>query len=285
MMMAATTMTAALTACDEDEITPIIDPVIDLIGGYEGYTLYSSRYFDAMSYGDVTVVVTRHEDNLDAVDVRLESLELGNYTFIGAELGVADDGTTTLSGAGTMSMAGHGSLEEKTYDATLTATLRGKDDFEFTFTTDIMGGSTLLVKSGSLPAARAVAGTVMGDIESSLQGQTFWSDGVQVKLTYVDDETVDVVIPEMKGLGAMRTVSYTIEGVKVTASEADADVFVLAETAYTAAAGETTYSGVLKGSTIVRGATEIAFTLKPGAMPFDIECRFHENITLPDGEE
>ena len=271
MMMAATTMTVALTACDdEEEITPVIDPVIDVIGGYEGYTLYSSRYFDAMSYGDVTVVVTRHEDNLDAVDVRMESLELGNYTFIGAELGVADDGATTLSGAGTMSMAGHGSLEEKTYDATLTATLRGKDDFEFTFTTDIMGGSTLLVKSGSLPAARAVAGTVMGNIESSLQGQTFWSDGVQVKLTYVDDETVDVVIPEMQGLGAMRTASYTIEGVKVAASEADADVFVLAETAYEVAAGGTTYSGVLKGGTIVRGATEIAFTVSPGAMPFDI---------------
>lgn len=283
MMVAATTMTAGLTACDEeDEPIPTIDPVIDLIGGYEGYTLYSSAYFDAMSYGDVTVVVTRHEDNLDAVDVRLESLELGNYTFIGAELGVADDGATTLSGAGTMSMAGHGTLEVKTYDAMMTAALHSKDDFEFTFTTDIMGGSTLTVKSGTLPAARAVAGTVMGNIESKVMGQSFWTEGIRVRLTYVDDETVNVVIPEMTGLGAMKTAGFTIEGVKVTAS---GDGYALAPTDYMASAGGTTYSGTLTGGTVVRGETEIDFTLQPGAMPFAIECSFYENISLPDGEE
>lgn len=93
-------------------------------------------------------------------DITFHSDQWGDGTFIVSELKKNADGSYSVAGVGTLSIAGHGG--KKDYDATVAGTI-GKDAQTFTITVpSVMGGTTLHVTVGELPLMAAIDGTYKG---------------------------------------------------------------------------------------------------------------------------
>lgn len=118
------------------------------------------------------------------------------------------------------------------------------------------------------PAAKAIVGTYVGDMECSVMGNADTFSDVTFTVTATDDATVNVTLPAF-GEAPMAMPSITVQGVKVTESNGMA---VLAETQVSGQTGQgknytVTFSGNVTGKTL-----DIKFNLQYGAMPMPMIC-------------
>ena len=167
-LMLALASTIGFTSCDDDDDATLSQSVSST---YEGYLDASSAYFSGNYEDGIKFVVT---ENTDAtVNVSFSSATWGDYTFEGAVVADADT-CYAIVGAGTAAMASHGGQGTKSeYDCALSAFIpKGSSSSVPTFTISIpgvMGGTTIVFKTGELPVAYNVAGTYTCWLKASSQ--------------------------------------------------------------------------------------------------------------------
>lgn len=133
------------TSCSDDEKQPTVN---DVVGTYQGYTVASCAYFDNMVAADQSISVTANEDG--TARVALTSDTWGEFVVPNATF-TANSNVYTLSGSGTTVMGMGGN--DRSYDCTFVATIKGADDAEMAFTVpSVMGGLTVTFKTGEAPA-------------------------------------------------------------------------------------------------------------------------------------
>ena len=109
--------------------------------------LYVSRYY--YTYTDETVTLTVVDT--DMINVSYTNETWGTYTVDSATVTDNGDGSYTISGSGTATMAGHSSTSEYYCDLTATVTDGVLTSCEFTVES-VMGGTTVTCVEGSAPA-------------------------------------------------------------------------------------------------------------------------------------
>lgn len=120
------------------------------------------------------------------------------------------------------------------------------------------------------PAAKSVAGTYTNNMTCSVNGSESVFENLTFKINATDDATVDVVIPSF-GNPPMQLPEMTLSGIKVSGTDG---TYTLAQTQInTTGANGKAITGNIKGS-FMNNTLTLNFTLKYGAMPFDIICTF-----------
>ena len=168
----------SMTACsdDDDEVTPTESTTDDtddtddtedtteddtttdeestglaaaVAGTYSGYVDVMFTYVsNPYAYPEETLTITEADDT--TVDIAYENSTWGTYAVSGATVTDNGDGTYTIEGTGTATMAGHSSTSE--YDADFTATI-AEGESEFGFTMAVMGTTYVNFHEGDAPAS------------------------------------------------------------------------------------------------------------------------------------
>lgn len=124
-------------------------------GSYQGWASAKCAYFQGQNTDNQTLTVTAGDN--DTYNIAYTSDTWGEFTVIGAKVTIAD-GVYTITGEGKTLMGMEGA-EKKEYQVTLKATVSAdKDTYEFAFTAPaVMGGLTVTLHSGDMPAAETTA--------------------------------------------------------------------------------------------------------------------------------
>ena len=118
-------------------------------GTYTGYVDVMFSYVSSpYAYPEETLTITAADDT--TVDVAYENSTWGTYAVSGATVTDNGDGTYSIEGTGTATMAGHSSTSE--YDADFTATI-AEGESEFGFTMAVMGTTYVNFHEGDAPAS------------------------------------------------------------------------------------------------------------------------------------
>lgn len=123
----------------------------------------------------------------------------------------------------------------------------------------------------SLPAAKQIAGTYVGDITCSVLNTELKYENLSVKLKATDDATIVVTIPSFGGNGHNTLSSFDIAAVEVSGNDG---IYKIATTKFSGTndAGQA-YSGTLQGD-MAEGILTLEFVLHIGAMPMPMTCKF-----------
>jgi len=274
-------MPLAMISCDKEKddngtSSASVD-VARIEGTYEGYTLASSNYFHDNFTADEQVTVAKASDN--TVNLTLVSNTWGTSTIEGASV-TANGSRYTLSGNGTCTMTGMGGAE-RTYDCSLTADIASLADATVTVSLPaVMGGSTVVFKTGKASTGYYVADTYRGDIDVSVNGSSQLSiNDTVMKLIAEEGDKASIITPEMglsMGGQQMSLPSTTFEGIAVTT--ADYQTFTIGQQPVSITVGSTTWSGTVEG-TVNNGVLSLTFVVTPGAMPMPITIAFTQSAS------
>ncbi len=281
MMMAASLVTVS---CDDDDDDVTVDEgtlAENVIGSYSGYTSTTFPYISyAMAYEGETVAITTADDS--SVDVTLTSTTWGTYEISGAALSLSNGVYTIAETSGTGSMTGH-SGSTSTYDVTMTGTV---EDGNVTLTVTIptlMGGTTIVFRTGDAPAAALIAGSYSGTM--GLTVSSIDCGDVTTSVLIVADEdgnatlTLGAFTLEVAAMGStIELGDIAIEDVTVTDNgdgtyTLTSDSFTTTGVAY-GDSSTVTVTGSLSGIMDANGDLSIDFSLVPGSMPFAISAAF-----------
>ena len=274
-------MPLAMISCDKEKddngtSSASVD-VARIEGTYEGYTLASSNYFHDNFTADEQVTVVKASDN--TVNLTLVSNTWGTSTIEGASV-TANGSRYTLSVNGTCTMTGMGGAE-RTYDCSLTADIASLADATVTVSLPaVMGGSTVVFKTGKGSTGYYVADTYRGDIDVSVNGSSQLSiNDTVMKLTAEEGDKVSIITPEMglsMGGQQMSLPSTTFEGIAVTT--ADYQTFTIGQQPVSITVGTTNWTGTVEG-TVNNGVLSLTFVVTPGAMPMPITITFTQSAS------
>lgn len=176
-----------LMACDKDENG---SKTVDFAGSYDGYTLASCNHFQNMISPDETVVITKNTDG--SASVSFTSATWGTFTITDAQASISGN-VCSLSGSGQTQMGMGGSTS--TYKCTFTAEIKSQTDARMEFKIPaVMGGMTIVFRTGDAPADLMLAGAYKGYTDADCtMFQDRYTDGESVTLTANGDGTVKVL--------------------------------------------------------------------------------------------
>ena len=257
----------AFTSCNKEKPADKVDAT------YNGYTLAECNYFKDNFTDGESLSLAKVSEN--TVDVNFASQTWGTFTIAAADV-AGNEAPFTVTGNGTVKMPSmQGGMNE--YDVTLTATVYGSDSDKNVFTfsiPDVMGGTTVVFYTNTPAPAFVVSGTYTGTLVYSVGTNEYDPvNDVVVKLVKADDAKVNVVLPEM-GSGMMAIPSVELNDIDVTTS--DNVTYTLAETEFSVTANSITYEGTISG-TYTSDVLTLDYSMKPGAMPMNINFRFEGN--------
>lgn len=158
---------------------------------YVGYHEMSSKYFSGMYGINDTIKVKANEDGTASVTFNSDSWET---TITGVTV-VSEGDNYTLTGEGTMSMAGM-SGQKSDYACQLSGTIsKDKSACSLVFTLpSVMGGTTIAFSNGEVPVAKYLAGDYTGWSKFVFKympnGMNY--DAQTVKLTANEDGTATI---------------------------------------------------------------------------------------------
>ncbi|MBQ6759870.1 MAG: hypothetical protein IJP47_00385 [Prevotella sp.] len=148
-MVAAVMLFSVFTSCSSDE-----DVVEDK------FTAQTFNTWSKVVFGYGSMFDAGETLNVSDSEATFHSDTWGDGTFTVSELKKNADGSYSLTGSGTITMAGHGGVKD--YEATITGNIANSAK---TFTISIpsvMGGTVLNVTVGEMPMAAAIDGTYKG---------------------------------------------------------------------------------------------------------------------------
>jgi hypothetical protein len=205
ILFAMFAMALLVTSCSDssDEIENVAQ---DVAAKYEGYANAGCAYFSNSITDNQTVVVTAKTTN--TADVTYTSDTWGTFTISDAT--VAKSGATYyITGSGTTLM-GHAGATPKEYDCTLSGIVANGNG-EFTFTCpSVMGGLTIKIQQGDVPAELVVPGTYSGYTKA---------DCAYFKDNYSDDESATITFENNAYTLTYESATwgtFTIENISVT---------------------------------------------------------------------
>ncbi len=138
----------------------------------------------------------------------------GDGTFNVTSLTRNSDGSWTVKGEGTMTIAGHGG--KKDYEATFTAKVAGSASTVTISIPTVMGGTTIEVKVGDIPPAAAVDGSYTGGTYANAKYFSKYQPTKDEKVTLLANEALDGVsasyTSETWGAFSFATVTVTKDG-------------------------------------------------------------------------
>lgn len=196
-----------LMACDKKESGP---KTIEFAGSYKGYTLANCNYFQNMISADETVVITENTDG--TATVSFTSATWGEFTITDAQARVSGE-LCTLSGSGKTQMGMGGSTSA--YECTFTAEIKSQTDARMEFKIPaVMGGMTIVFRTGNAPADLMLAGAYKGYTDADCtMFQNRYTDGESVTLTANGNGTVKVVFESASwGTFTVESATATKEG-------------------------------------------------------------------------
>ena len=257
-----------MMACDKDENG---SKTVDFAGSYNGYTLASCDYFQNMISADETVVITENTDG--TATVSFTSAMWGEFTITDAQASVSGD-ICSLSGSGQTQMGMGGSTS--TYECTFTAEIKSQTDARMEFKIPkVMGGMTIVFRTGDAPADLMLAGAYKGYTDADCKMfQDRYTNGESVTLSANGDGSVKVVFEsDLWGTFTVESATATKEGEEYVFTGSgevamgmgggpatDYDFTVSGSTN----AAKDDYSIVFKVPTVMGGLT---VTLLPGTAP------------------
>ena len=178
---------ALMMGCDKDENG---SKTVDFAGSYNGYTLANCDYFQNMIAPEERVAITKNADG--SASVSFTSATWGEFTITDAQASVSGE-LCTLSGSGKTQMGMGGNTS--TYDCTFTAEIKSQTDARMEFSIPaVMGGMTIVFRTGDAPADLMLAGTYEGYTDADCaMFQNRYTDDESVTLTANGDGTLKVV--------------------------------------------------------------------------------------------
>ena len=198
---------ALMMGCDKDENG---SKTVDFAGSYNGYTLANCNYFQNMISADETVVITKNTDG--SASVSFTSATWGEFTITDAQARVSGE-LCTLSGSGKTQMGMGGNTSA--YECTFTAEIKSQTDARMEFKIpEVMGGMTIVFRTGDAPADLMLAGAYKGYTDADCaMFQDRYTDGESVKLTANGDGSVKVVFEsDLWGTFTVESATATKEG-------------------------------------------------------------------------
>ena len=254
---------------EEENTTPAAVANAEKVEGtYEGYTLASCNYFSNNFTADESLTITKTADN--TVDVSFTSGTWGTTTITSA--------TVTTNGSG-YSVTGEGecSMRGNSYPCTLTADVASTSNATLTFSVPaVMGGTTIVFKTGKASTGYYVAGSYRGDIDVSVSGTSYITIADTVMTLKAEEgDKASIVTPLMEmsmGPSTYSVPATTFENISVTTS--DYENFTIGESPVTFTVGSSSWTGTVSGTMTSAGALTLAFSVTPGAMPMPITITF-----------
>ena len=191
--MAAILLSLSFASCDDDDdddesstSTTIADAVV---GSYTSTASATFVYisYDMVNTGDL-ITITKSGD--ETVDIVYTGQTWGTGSF--SDVSVAASGSAyTLSGSGTLTMAGHSSTSD--YDATLEGTITSSSDFEIVISVpSVMGGTTVTLTPTVIADYAVGDHTVYTEVLFTYISTPYTFVDETVSITKASDETVDV---------------------------------------------------------------------------------------------
>lgn len=142
------------------------------------------------AYDTITVAISGAE----TVDITYSNDTWGDYTIEGATVTLNDDGSYSLTGTGTGSMASHsGGTTDYYCDFTATADAEGVFTEATFYMEAVMGGTSVVCTEGSAPAY-AIAGDYVGSLTGVFAYGTLDSESDTVTIDYVDTDYATVTL-------------------------------------------------------------------------------------------
>ena len=205
------TVLVGFAACGSDDNpdtpdTPQENKVAQaVVGNYDGWIDFSSKYASGMTYLNQRVAVTANSDG-STVSVAYSD-SLGTCTLSTVSVTAATNGYN-LAGEGKFSMGMAGKVKE--YDCTLAGFIStDRKTYTLTFTLpQVMGGTKLVLTNGEAPAVTALKGEYAGWGEFKMKYGTQNYDSLKVAVAVVND-TLTVTHTSTAG-------SYTVKVSQVT---------------------------------------------------------------------
>lgn len=198
---------ALMMGCDKDENG---SKTVDFAGSYNGYTLANCNYFQNMISADETVVITKNTDG--TASISFTSATWGEFTITDAQASVSGD-VCSLSGNGQTQMGMGGSTSA--YDCTFSAEIKSQTDARMEFKIPaVMGGMTIVFRTGDAPADLMLAGAYKGYTDADCaMFQNRYTDDESVTLTANGDGTLKVVFESASwGTFTVESATATKEG-------------------------------------------------------------------------
>lgn len=159
-------------------------------GEHRGYTETLFSYITTPmcdAYDTLTVAIA----GADVFDITYTNATWGDYVVDSAVVVANEDGTYSITGVGTATMAAHGVAND--YYCELSATVSAEGVFsEATFYMEsVMGGTSVVFYEGSAPAY-AIAGSYIGDLTGAFAYGTLSTEGDTVVVDWEDTATATV---------------------------------------------------------------------------------------------
>ena len=266
---------ALMTACSSDD-DPIenVEFSKEIAGAYKGYTVAEFAYTTIpMTNADQTVMITANENNTATLTYTSDTW--GKFTFSNTTITFKDN-TYTVAGSGKTVM-GMDASSQKEYDCTIAGTIsKDKKTVSLVLTVpSVMGGLKITFTLGDAPASMVIAGSYTGALDMVVNG-TSMGEIADSKVTIKSQENgkVEVTLAKFSnesGMGFKEDVVLT--DVEISLKNG---VYTISKDTIDTTSGETKVSGSMTG-TIENGDADIVFKLKPGAMPFTLDCTFTSN--------
>ena len=229
----------AFTSCSDDDnndnkFTP------------QTYNTWSKVVFGYGSMFDADETISVSENT-----VTFHSKTWGDGSFNVSELKLNSDGSYSVAGAGTLTMAGHGGTKD--YEASITGSI-AKDVQTFIITVpSVMGGTVLNISVGQMPVVAAVDGTYKGGTYANSKYFQHYQPTENEKVVVKANDALDAVnisyTSETWG-------TFTFESVKVTKNE---------DGSYTLSGEGKTLMPSMKGGT-TEYAASFEGTIKDGSL-------------------
>ena len=119
-------------------------------GSYTCWLEAKSAYFSGMYEDGLKLRVSAVSE--ETAYVTFTSSTWGVYEIPEAKVVKESDGSFTVSGDGMTQMPSHGGSSMSEYDCSVSASVKSSKEVVFTFSVpDVMGGTTVVLTSGTLP--------------------------------------------------------------------------------------------------------------------------------------
>lgn len=265
IMMAAALFMAACSSNNDD---PATNPAQEIAGTYTGYSVAEHKYISIpVTTPGEKITIAANENG--TCDISFPSGSgYGTFTISGAAVS-AKGNTYSISGEGKTVM-GMTAESQKEYACTVEGTISSdKKTVSVVLTCPtVMGGLTVEFIAGEAPVNMIIAGVYNGALAVTVLGNDVAvTGGDKVIIKSIDDGKVELTLAGFEAMLPLNDI--VISEIEVSAENT---TYTLSGDVDTQA-GDYRVAGTFEG-TVKDGEAVIVFTLRPGAMPFDIVAAF-----------
>lgn len=189
-MLVAVAISASFVSCSDDDDDVITSASTAVAGIKSGYTEVVFAYA-SMFYTEQSLTITPSTET--TIDVDYSNDTWGDYVAEDVTVTANSDGSYTLKGSGTATIAYHTSTaSEYTFELTGTAESDGTIT-EIAFYMEFMGGTTVSFIEADAPAAYVIDGDYSGDLDAVFAyGSYSYEDETVTVSGSVGSETVEI---------------------------------------------------------------------------------------------